>query len=182
VGGGASTVNRHDCVFLGEGHRVAPVRVLIEFHTPSWGPRDHKTLHHVAVLELVPDGVHVVCAGLFEESLEVFGRQTRLTLVTMHDSHDAPLAGTARHPIIGVVIVGRGCNPLRTLLVPPLAALGALSSAFYSDAVQFLGGVPENVIVFALARVPRAAFRSRARVPLASLSVSMGLDVPASSP
>jgi hypothetical protein len=112
----------------------------------------------------------------------VFGRQTRLTLVTVHDSHDAPLAGTTRHPIIGVVIVSHGCNPLRTLLVPPLAALSALSSDLDGDAAQFLGGVPKNVIVFALAWVPHAPFRSRTRVPLASLSVSMGLGMLASSP
>jgi hypothetical protein len=130
----------------------------------------------------VPDGVHVVCAGHLEESLEVVYRRPHLMLDAVYGSHDVPHAGVARLPIVAIVIVDCSRSPSRTLLVPPLAALGALSSALDSDVVQFLGGVPENVIVFALARVPRAAFRSRARVPLASLSVSMGLGVPASSP
>jgi hypothetical protein len=42
-----------------------------------------------------------------------------------------------------------------------LAAGGILGG----DADQFLGGVPKNVIVFALARVPCAVFKLHARIP-----------------
>jgi hypothetical protein len=41
--------------------------------------------------------------------------------------------------------------------------------------MRLLGGVLENVTVFALAWVLHAAFRSRARVPLVSMSVSLRL-------
>jgi hypothetical protein len=50
------------------------------------------------------------------------------------------------------------------------------------DTVELLGGVPENVTMFASAWVPRATFRSRACILLACLSVSFGLDAPAPSP
>jgi hypothetical protein len=50
------------------------------------------------------------------------------------------------------------------------------------DIAQLLSWVPKNVNVFALARVPHAAFRSRTRVPLASLLVRLGLGVLALSP
>jgi hypothetical protein len=48
--------------------------------------------------------------------------------------------------------------------------------------MQLLSGEPKNVTTFALAQVLRAAFRSHARVPLASLSTCLGLGVPAPSP
>jgi hypothetical protein len=54
-----------------EEHRVAPAWVFVKFHTPSEGPRDHETLHHVEVLELVPNGVRMVGAGLPRESPKV---------------------------------------------------------------------------------------------------------------
>jgi hypothetical protein len=50
------------------------------------------------------------------------------------------------------------------------------------DAVQLLSGVPKNITVFALARVPRAVFRSPACIPLASLSTSLGLGALAQLP
>jgi hypothetical protein len=106
--GGASTVNHHDCGFPREGHHVAPAWVLVEFHTPGRGPRDHETLHHVMVLQLVPDMVHVVWAGLLEEFLEVVSRWPRLTLVVVHDSHDVPNAGATRLPVVVVIVVDRG--------------------------------------------------------------------------
>jgi hypothetical protein len=60
----------------------------------------------------------------------------------------------------------------------PLTASGVLGG----DATQLLGGVPKNVTVFAQAWVPPMVIRSRARVPLASLSVCLGLRTPALSP
>jgi hypothetical protein len=48
--------------------------------------------------------------------------------------------------------------------------------------MQLLSGVPKNVTMFALAWVPRLAFRSGTCVPLASLSVSLGLSALALSP
>jgi hypothetical protein len=34
----ASTMDRHDCILPEEGHRVAPARVFVEFHTSGKGP------------------------------------------------------------------------------------------------------------------------------------------------
>jgi hypothetical protein len=50
------------------------------------------------------------------------------------------------------------------------------------DAAQLLGGVHKSFIVFPLAWDPHATFRSRAHVPLESLSVSVGHGTPAPSP
>jgi hypothetical protein len=134
--------------------------------------------------------------------LEVVGRRPCLTLVTVHDSHDVPHVAVAGLPIVAVIIVGRGCSPLRMLLVPSLSSLSALAGALDgdvrwclpaatwsclpaswwwhtgpkfscltaggilgNDAAQLIRGVLENVMVFALARVLCAAFRSRTRVP-----------------
>jgi hypothetical protein len=67
----------------------------------------------------VLDGVHVVWAGLFEESIKEVCRQLRLAL--------APTSvGAAYFLIIAAIVVGHGHNPLRTLLAPLLATLGAL--------------------------------------------------------
>jgi hypothetical protein len=54
------TIDHHDRVLPGERHCVTPAQEFIEFRTSGEGPRDHETLHHDAVLELVADGVCVV--------------------------------------------------------------------------------------------------------------------------
>jgi hypothetical protein len=112
---------------------VAPAWVLAEFHTPSRGPRDHETLHHVTVLELVPNWVHVVWAGHHEEFDEVVGRRPRLTLVTVRGCRDVPHARATHLPAVAIIIVGCGPSPLRTLLVPPFATLGTVPGALDGD-------------------------------------------------
>jgi hypothetical protein len=52
LGGGASSIDHHDCVFSEERHHVTTTRVFIEFRTPGEGPQDHEILHHAAVLSL----------------------------------------------------------------------------------------------------------------------------------
>jgi hypothetical protein len=71
----------------------------------------------------VPDGVCVVWAGFLKELLEVVCRRPPLTLVAMHGGQDVPHARSTRYPIVAVVMVDRGCGPLRALLVPLFAAL-----------------------------------------------------------
>jgi hypothetical protein len=102
------------------------------------GPRDHETLHHVTVLVLAPHGLLVVWADLLEESLEVVCRRQSLTLVTVRGSHDVPHVGAAHHLVVAIAIIGHGCSPLRTLLAPPLATLGALPSTLDSDVTRCL--------------------------------------------
>jgi hypothetical protein len=90
-------------------------------------------VHHVAVLKLVPNGVHVVWAGLLEHSLEVVGRRPGLTHVAIHGSRHMPRAGATHLPVVVIVVVGRGRSQLRTLLAPLLAALGALPGSLHGD-------------------------------------------------
>jgi hypothetical protein len=59
-----------------------------------------------------------------------------------------------------------------------LAASGVLGG----NVAQLLVGVLKNVTVFALAQVPRVAFRSGTCVPLASLLASLGLRALTLSP
>jgi hypothetical protein len=77
---------------------------------------------------------------------------------------------------------------LRCLVSPPCflgedeILLPRCSGVLGSDAAQLVGGVPENVTMFNMVRVPRAVFMSHIRVPLASLSMSLGLGALAPSP
>jgi hypothetical protein len=81
---GVSSIDRHDCVFLGERSRITPARVFIELCTPGEGPLGHEAPCHAVVLELMHDGVCVVWAGFLEETLEVVRRRSRLILVAVH--------------------------------------------------------------------------------------------------
>jgi hypothetical protein len=87
---GVSTIDRHDCVFPEETHCIATARVFIEFRTLGGGPQDHETLYHAAILELVPNRVRVVWAGLLKQSFEVVCRRPSLMLVVVYGSHDVP--------------------------------------------------------------------------------------------
>jgi hypothetical protein len=120
---GASSKDRHDYAFPRERHHVAPTQVFTEFRTLGEGPRDHKTLHHVMVLELMPDGVRLVWVGLLEESLKVACRWPRLMLVTVRGNRDVPHTRAACLPVIVVIVVSCGHGPLRSLAVPLLATL-----------------------------------------------------------
>jgi hypothetical protein len=126
------------------------------------------------------------------------------TLVIVCGSRDAPHVGAACLPVVVVLMVDRGRGPLRTLLVPLLATLGAMDGdvgwhllatawgclpatqdrmkfgrliaggVLGGDVVLLLSGVPENVIVCTLSWVPCATFGSRTYATLASMSVSLG--------
>jgi hypothetical protein len=123
---GAPIVDPHDCVLPRDMHCIASIRVFIEFHTPNEGPRDHKILHHVVVLELVLNGVCVVWAGLLKESLEVVCRRSCLVLATACGNRDVPHAKAACFLVVATIIAVCGRNPLRTFLAPLLAALGIM--------------------------------------------------------
>jgi hypothetical protein len=117
----------------------------------------------------------------------VVGRRPRLTLVVVHCGPDTPNVGADCLPIVVIIAVGRGCSPLRMFLISPLtAAWGCLpvswrttkfsclaaAGILVGDAVHLLGGAPKTITTFALDWVSRAVFRSRAHMPLVSLSVS----------
>jgi hypothetical protein len=53
---GMPFVDHHDRILSEEGHRVALIRDLIDFHALGEGSRDHEVLHHVAIPELMLDG------------------------------------------------------------------------------------------------------------------------------
>jgi hypothetical protein len=59
--------------------------------------------------------------------------QPRLALATACGSHDVPLVKDICFLIIAIIIVGRSRNPMRTLLAPHLAALGAPHGAMNID-------------------------------------------------
>jgi hypothetical protein len=88
---GAPIVDRHDRIFLKEGHRVAFARVFLEFPIPGGGLRGHKILHHVVVLELMLHEVCVIRTGLLKESLEMVCRPPCLALATTRSGRDGPI-------------------------------------------------------------------------------------------
>jgi hypothetical protein len=55
-------------------------------------------------------------------------------LATVCDSHDMPHTGATCFLFVDAVIVDLGCNPLRMLLPPLLATLGALLDVMDGDA------------------------------------------------
>jgi hypothetical protein len=81
----------------------------------------------------VPNGVYVVWADLLEESIEVACRLSCLTLVAMCGSRDVPHARAIRLPVVAVIVVDHVRSPIRMLLVPSLATLGALQGAVDGD-------------------------------------------------
>jgi hypothetical protein len=127
---GASVIDHHDRIFPRERHHITSARVFIVFHTTGEGPRDHEILYHVVVLKLVLDGVHVVRAGLLEESLKVVCRRSCLVLATMCGSCDVPHTEGVTH---------RGCC-LR-LFLPPLEPFLASWTAMSDGASLSLLGV-----------------------------------------
>jgi hypothetical protein len=122
---GAPIVDHHNRVFSGKGRRVTLVG--------GERPQGHKILHHVAVPELVLDGVGVVQANLIKELLEVVRGRVRLMLAAECDNHSAHHDGVACVFVDAIVIVGRGCGLLVALLAPLLAALDALLSILDYD-------------------------------------------------
>jgi hypothetical protein len=117
------TIDHLDRVHPREGHHVAFTQDLVEFHAPGEGPRDHEILHYVVVPELALDGVRVIGTRLLEQPPEVVCEQLRLALAVACGCHHAHHVAALRFPIVTAVIVGRGCDPLKTLLVPLLATL-----------------------------------------------------------
>jgi hypothetical protein len=83
--GGASPVNYQGSVFLRERHHITPVWPFIELCSLGMRPRGHEASHHATILELVPDEVCMIWAGLFEKTLEVICMWPCLTLVTACD-------------------------------------------------------------------------------------------------
>jgi hypothetical protein len=127
---GASSKDRHYCVFPGESQHVPRARVSVDFCTLSEEPRDHDTLHHVTVLELVPNGVCVVWLHLLEEPLEVLYRRLYLTVVVVHDGRDTHHIEATCLPII---MFSHGHAPFKAQVVPLLATLDALLAAVDRD-------------------------------------------------
>jgi hypothetical protein len=80
----------------------------------------------------------VVRAGLHKESPEVVCRRPHLTLVAVCGNHDTPYARAAYLPVPAIVVVGRGRGPLRILLAPLLATLGAIFGTLDSNVRQRL--------------------------------------------
>jgi hypothetical protein len=137
-----------------ERHRVASIWVFIEFRTLGGGPRDHETLHHIAVLELVFHGVCMVWVGLPLIPVVMVGhgrgplKALHVPLLASLDALLSAVDGEVRRCLLAAA---RGCL---------LASLGRMKfnrlivgGVLGGDVAWLLGGVPENVVVFALAWV-----------------------------
>jgi hypothetical protein len=120
-------VDHHDRVFSKQGCRVVLSGDLVNFHDSGEGPRGHEILHHVAVCELVLDGVGVVRASLLKELLEVICGRLCLTLVIACGGRNVHHVGATRLLVATAVIIDRVCGLLTALLAPLLVALGTLS-------------------------------------------------------
>jgi hypothetical protein len=81
----------------------------------------------------VHDGVRVVWASLLEDPLQVVCGRPHLALAAADDSHDAHHTGATYFLAVAIIIVGHGCDRLKTLFTPLLAALDALLGVMDGD-------------------------------------------------
>jgi hypothetical protein len=123
-GEGVPIIDRHDRIFPKEGCHVTSAQVFLEFPTLGEGPLGHEILHHVAVIELMLDGVCMVWVGLLDESLEVVCRRAHLALATARGGHNLRHAGVICFLVLDVILVSHSHNPLRPPLMPLHATLG----------------------------------------------------------
>jgi hypothetical protein len=123
---GVPIIDCHNCVFSGEGRRVALVRDLIDFHASGERPRGNEILHHVVVSELVLDEVGMVWVSLLKELLEVVHGQSCLMLAAVCDSHGVRHVQVSYLLINAAIGGGCSCSLLEALLAPLVAALGVL--------------------------------------------------------
>jgi hypothetical protein len=128
-------VDRRDRIFPWEGCFAAFARVFLGLLVLGEGLQSHEILHHAAVLKLVLIEVHMVQAGLLEESLEVVYCQPHLALDTAPGGRDALLIRTIHFLVVVAVVVGHGRNPLRAPVSPLLVSFGILLRALDGDAV-----------------------------------------------
>jgi hypothetical protein len=119
-------VDHHDCIFSEKGRCVARIRDLMDFHFSCEEPRGNEILHHVIVPEIVLDRVGMLWASVLQELPEVICGRSCMTLATAYSSRGVHHAGAAHLLVAAAVVINRGCGLLTVLLVPLLAALGAL--------------------------------------------------------
>jgi hypothetical protein len=130
---GVPITDHHNHVFTRKEHRVTLIGDLIDFHASVERPRGHEILHHAAVPELVLDRVGKVRANLLKVLLKVVPMQSRLMLAATCDNHGMHHDGVACLLVDVAIIVACGCGLLAVLLVPLLAALGALLDILDDD-------------------------------------------------
>jgi hypothetical protein len=106
--------------------------VFLGFLILGKGPRGHEIIHHAGILKLVLDGVHMVQAGLCEESLEVVYWWPCLALATMRGSCNTHHVGAVRLLVI-IIVIDCDRNQLRVPLLPLLVALGVLLGGLEDD-------------------------------------------------
>jgi hypothetical protein len=123
-------VDHHDCIFPGEWCHVASAWVFLEFATPGEGPQCREVLHHVTVLELMLDGVHMIWTGLLEKSLKVVSWWPHLVLATMHGSCNIPHVGAVCFLDTVIIVVSHDLNPLGAPITSLLSALGSSLGVF----------------------------------------------------
>jgi hypothetical protein len=83
----------------------------------------------------VPDGVCVVWTGLINKPHQVVHRRPHPILVATCGGRDVPQVGAA---CLVVIAIGRGCGPLKALLVPLFANFDTLPGAVGGDVRQCL--------------------------------------------
>jgi hypothetical protein len=92
----------------------------------------------------------MVWTSLLEKPLEVVYGRPHWTPITTSGGRYVSHTGAAHHPVVAIVTAGRGCGPLKMLLLPLVAAFDALLGAVGGDIgwclpVAALGGLPASL-------------------------------------
>jgi hypothetical protein len=139
-----SAIDRHDRLFHEEGCGGLSPRFPLGFLSVGESPGGHVIFHHGALLELMPDGVHVVWTGHFEKFLEVIGQLSCLTLeIVLGGSNVFLIRAVSFLLVIVIITTSSNCDPLEAPLLPllsPLALLLAPLPAALSGATWLLHG------------------------------------------
>jgi hypothetical protein len=123
---------------------------------PWLEPHGHVVLHHGALFEVVPDGVHMIWEGHLEKLLEVIGRLPRLALEIALGDSDMFLIGVVRLLAIVIIITSSSnCDLLVMPLLSLLTAIGASLSAF-AGSLEWCPWLPSGSPHYPGRRQPRS--------------------------
>jgi hypothetical protein len=126
-----------DLLLRGEGRGGLSPWIALRLFALGESPCGHVVFHHVALFDLVPDGVSKVWVGRHEKILKLIGRLPRLAHEIKISGSDVFLLGVIR--LLVVVIIVIACSnyalsgahhfcpfllPLALLLAPLPRALG----------------------------------------------------------
>jgi hypothetical protein len=141
--GGRPIINRHGRLLFKERGVSLPLWATFRLLASGKSSSGHVVLHHGALLQLMPNKVHMIGAGCFEKILKVIGGLRHLAFKITLGGDDELLVGVTS---VLVVITLVPVSGYRDSLGPPLRPPIVASSAPLCTLVGRLGRC--NTLIF----------------------------------